>query len=1029
MKITKRFFTNPLLVFFTSMIVSNLAGQSCPVNMISYWKLQESSGPTYADSYGSHDAAASSAPFQIDGVSGKGQYFTSSSSNGIIVPDHSDFDWAGTASFSIEFWVKYTDIGSVKVFIGRDDASNDVQWWIGQTATGRIRWEMYDSDGGSSLGIESAAAYNTGQWVHVVAVRNGSTDVNSLYVNAGTPVTSTVDFNGNFASSASISFGQLIFDGTPSFFYSGGIDEVAIYSRVLDPTEITTHYDNARLYEIGYCDDDAPAFLSSPKIQATVGQPYTYDVDASGNPLPTYSLLEYPSGMTINETTGVISWTPASASANGHVVVQAENTEGTAEQSFNIYLAEAPDCRNGLTAYWDFDEAISPYVDNISDFELHGESPSIASGLVDGALSFDGINDSLNLDKTGDPFYFDLIDPNWSIEVWIKSSATPAVPMVLLGRDNLGTPNDEHTYWWFGINTNGTPRAYMQDYTAAPATPKLADISATTNVLDGDWHHLVLTYNSSTDALKLYVDKQEEASESINFINFGCDDQLNVGYFNSGGTIDFWYEGLMDELGFYNTELSSGEITNNFNAAQSGSGACTYNYAPVIVSNPETEVNEDEEYSYEFQASDIDEDVLSISYTTKPAWLEFTYNATDTFAVLNGTPTDAEIGTHNVTLRVSDGSISVDQSFTIEVINVNDEPVITSSPLLVAYEDLQYTYHVTATDEDTDDELTISANVLPSWLEFRNDSIVGTPGPSDLGFHDVTVQVSDGTVNVPQSFQIEVRATNDPPEFTSFPVTSADDYEEYSYTYAASDDDGDDLTFTLVTAPDWLEHDVATQTLSGTPLWDDAGQVFDVSLTVSDGYLEDTQDFQITVGNDNDAPVFTSTPSTTIDAGDEYSYQMEASDVDKDDTLEFSVEYAPSWLNFIEATNSLIGTPANEDEGANAVIVKVTDGKVDVVQNFTITVNSDQTAISTQESTSLLVYPNPAKEHLMFEFISAGEVKIAIYDLTGNLQLEMNSQLSRQETLEIEVSDLSNGIYIYKAFVNDEIITGKFTKN
>ncbi len=56
----------------------------------------------------------------------------------------------------------------------------------------------------------------------------------------------------------------------------------------------------------------APSFTSTPITDGTVGQLYSYDADADGHPAPTYSLQVAPSGMTINETTGLIEWTPTS---------------------------------------------------------------------------------------------------------------------------------------------------------------------------------------------------------------------------------------------------------------------------------------------------------------------------------------------------------------------------------------------------------------------------------------------------------------------------------------------------------------------------------------------------------------------------------------------------------------------------------------------------------------------------------------------------------------------------------------------
>ena len=56
----------------------------------------------------------------------------------------------------------------------------------------------------------------------------------------------------------------------------------------------------------------APQFVSSTPTSATgnVGQLFNLDLDATGNPAPTYSASNLPTGLQINATTGVISGTP-----------------------------------------------------------------------------------------------------------------------------------------------------------------------------------------------------------------------------------------------------------------------------------------------------------------------------------------------------------------------------------------------------------------------------------------------------------------------------------------------------------------------------------------------------------------------------------------------------------------------------------------------------------------------------------------------------------------------------------------------
>ena len=59
--------------------------------------------------------------------------------------------------------------------------------------------------------------------------------------------------------------------------------------------------------------NQTPTIISTPITSTLVGEPYTYDVeatDADGDTL-TYSLISNPTGMTIDSATGVINWTPS----------------------------------------------------------------------------------------------------------------------------------------------------------------------------------------------------------------------------------------------------------------------------------------------------------------------------------------------------------------------------------------------------------------------------------------------------------------------------------------------------------------------------------------------------------------------------------------------------------------------------------------------------------------------------------------------------------------------------------------------
>jgi hypothetical protein len=85
----------------------------------------------------------------------------------------------------------------------------------------------------------------------------------------------------------------------------------------------------------------APAITSSPGLSSTSGSAYSYQVIATGNPLPSFSLVSAPSGMTINPVSGLVSWSvPPSFAGAAPVTVQASHPLGTVQQSSTINVKD-----------------------------------------------------------------------------------------------------------------------------------------------------------------------------------------------------------------------------------------------------------------------------------------------------------------------------------------------------------------------------------------------------------------------------------------------------------------------------------------------------------------------------------------------------------------------------------------------------------------------------------------------------------------------------------------------------------------
>ena len=87
--------------------------------------------------------------------------------------------------------------------------------------------------------------------------------------------------------------------------------------------------------------NSSPVIESDPITTAKEGGLYTYDVEATdpNEDTLTYSLTVNPTGMTINSTTGVISWTPATT-GSFEVTVEVSDGSRSATQSFTITVDE-----------------------------------------------------------------------------------------------------------------------------------------------------------------------------------------------------------------------------------------------------------------------------------------------------------------------------------------------------------------------------------------------------------------------------------------------------------------------------------------------------------------------------------------------------------------------------------------------------------------------------------------------------------------------------------------------------------------
>lgn len=219
-----------------------------------------------------------------------------------------------------------------------------------------------------------------------------------------------------------------------------------------------------------------------------------------------------------------------------------------------------------------------------------------------------------------------------------------------------------------------------------------------------------------------------------------------------------------------------------------------------------------------------------------------------------------------------------------------------------------------------------------TWQLYTHTKTVSNTGNLVLEFKNV-----NGKTWIDDIGYIQVTKASLPPSFTANPVVEVDATEDLAYAGSLADDvsdpNDDVLTFAKISGPTWLS--VASDgSLSGTPTNADVGlNTFTVSAF--DGVEPVTETtLEITVGNVNDAPVFTSISLEAIAARADASYSSSLAEYaldDDGDGLTFAMVSGPAWLS-VASDGSLSGTPVSGDVGMNSFTVSVTDGSAPEVE-------------------------------------------------------------------------------------------------
>lgn len=546
--------------------------------------------------------------------------------------------------------------------------------------------------------------------------------------------------------------------------------------------------------------NDAPNVTAIGNKTTYEGAYFSYQViatDPDGDP------LQYFDNMTIfdiNNNTGLISFTPNTSQA-GDYVVNITVSDGILNTTVQMNLTIID---NNL-----------PELNFIGD---QNATENIAFEVNISANESDGQNITWWTDST----IFNITSIN---ATWAQISFTPANSDVGSYSINI-TAYDE-----FNASDSEVINFTVIDVLNPPVLAAIGDQTARINIS----YTLVITATDLDD-------------DSLTFYNNVSPTLFNLSVINTTAVM-INFTPIDADWGNYSIEfnVTDGSLWDN----ESITFEVRPNFPPHI--DPITNYSIPENIPWAINVTGFDNDQDTLTFTTNYTGLTVT-QVNGSVSSLSMTPDQADVGIHIINVTASDGYGGYNSTLlNLTVTGFNDTPYF--DPALedmTAFADTQFLIYFNISEEEND-----TVNVSDNST-FFNITLVSnyiaminfTPIAAQVGNYTIQINVTDFNSTNSTIINFEIRPYNYAPNITSYsPAANASAYENESlqFTHTSSDPNGDPLNYAW-----YLEGSLVASTMNYTYNigFFDAGYR-NITLIVDDGFLNDTQYWNITVNNTN----------------------------------------------------------------------------------------------------------------------------------------------------------------------------------
>jgi len=225
----------------------------------------------------------------------------------------------------------------------------------------------------------------------------------------------------------------------------------------------------------------------------------------------------------------------------------------------------------GLVGYWMFNEKggtrltdYSGYGNHgtLTNFALSGATSNWVGSPMGGGLKFDGTNDYVVIPQNITP----VGDSSRSISIWFKCTTTISTRqwLVYAGAESAADP----TRFCLEIEDS----KFVFNYNAQAVK--------TSNILANTWYNGVVTYNSDSKVLSLFLNGKFQTSFTfpygLSLLYLVTPTTVNTYFGIFTNTTSFPFNGVMDGMRFYNRCLNTSEISQLYTQPNIGLLTPTY---------------------------------------------------------------------------------------------------------------------------------------------------------------------------------------------------------------------------------------------------------------------------------------------------------------------------------------------------------------------------------------------------------------------------------------------------------------------